>query len=201
MTARALATRIVGWLVLFLVLLGGAIGLALSRSSSAGEKATTSRSVNVRQETKIERNTRRLEREARKLNATLECLGTNPEPLKCVRKIGVGRSRVRGVAGATGLRGGRGAAGTRGGAGLPGERGEPGAEGPPGLPGVGVKGDKGDPGRDGVDGLDGADGRQGPQGPRGSAPAQIQTACPGPDGTFIEGFATDPDGDLMYSCP
>lgn len=204
MTPQALAVRICVGVVVVVVLVGGTIWLALSRSSSADEKATTSRAVNMEQKTTITRNKTKIDRNTRKLNATLRCLATAKEPLRCVRQITADGRRgkpIRGPAGAQGLRGAAGARGTTGARGGVGQMGDRGETGVMGAPGVAVKGDKGEGGRDGVDGLNGADGPPGQQGPRGPAPAQIQTACPGPDGEFVVGFATDPDGDLTYSCP
>jgi hypothetical protein len=207
-TTRALATRIFVGLIVVVLLVGGTIWMALNRSSSADRKASTSRVVNVEQRRTIERNKRTIARNTRKLNATLVCLARHPEPLKCVRKFVPARGRGavggRGLRGAAGGRGTAGARGTAGGTGTTGERGatgDPGETGLPGIPGVAVKGDKGDAGRDGADGLSGVDGPRGPEGPRGPAPSAIQTMCPGPDGEFFLGFATDPDGDLTYTCP
>jgi hypothetical protein len=202
-TTRQLAARIFAGLIAVVVLAVGAIGLALRRSSTAGEKATTSRTVNVQQARKIRANTKRI-------NATLRCLSIARAPQRCIERIkpfgrrgrqGRGATGARGLMGALGRRGATGAQGAAGRAGTTGEQGgigETGLVGAPGPPGVGEKGNMGPPGRDGVDGIDGA---PGPQGPRGPAPVAIETACPTPSGGFVAGFATDADGDLMYTCP
>lgn len=137
-----------------------------------------------------------------------------------------GLNGLRGEPGKPGDRGAIGATGPSGPQGEPGPTGPPGPQGLQGIPGIqgntgevgprgdpGQKGEKGDPGDPattgppGPPGPAGMDGASGPMGPAGAdgAPGSlvlsVQTACPDGNGGFVEGFATDPDGDGTFLCP
>lgn len=57
------------------------------------------------------------------------------------------------------------------------------------------------PGPIGLVGEPGPAGPQGPEGPPGPAPAGVQTVRPDGNGGVEVCVATDPDGDLIYTCP
>lgn len=160
MTARALASRIFAIVVAIVILVGGAILLALNQSGTASDTAAVNKG-------KIRTN-------ELKINGMLRCL-SGPRPQSCIDRLagprgpggGVGRTGARGERGGIGRRGTRGARGRRGATGV----GRTGARGPRGQRGAkGDKGDEGGTGRQGDRGIEGIDGMTtiGPAGPMGA---------------------------------
>lgn len=111
---RILVVKVSAWVIGFLILTGGGIWAALRQSSDAGNTATTNRSVNAKQATKITENSAKLDR-------LLRCLSTAKRPVSCLDRIG-GPKAPGGGTGRTG-RAGLSVVGAQGRPGSPGERG------------------------------------------------------------------------------